>query len=149
MRKIVSFGLLMCLFLVSLLPVRATEIDCTTIYFEDGSYLTITVERMQSRTTNYITGSRNCVYTGSDGAQKWKVVLTGTFSYTESSATCTSSSSTVTIYDSGWYQMAKTSGKSGATATAEVTMGYKVLGITTKQVPVSLTITCDANGNLS
>ena len=34
-------------------------------------------------------------------------------------------------------------------AVGELTMGRKFLGITVEKVPVSMRITCDANGNLS
>ena len=55
----------------------------------------------------------------------------------------------VTIYDSSWYTVSKSASKSGNTATGSVIMGDTANGVTVKRVPVSLTLTCDANGNLS
>ena len=66
-----------------------------------------------------------------------------------SKATCTSSSIDVTIYDSEWYVIVKSAGKSENIARGSVTIGKKLLGVTVSQHPVSLTLTCDANGNLS
>lgn len=39
--------------------------------------------------------------------------------------------------------------KSGAVASASVTMGQIVMGITVSQTSYQLTLTCDKNGNLS
>lgn len=84
----------------------------------------------------------------SDGISKWNAVLTGSFSYNGSSATCSSSSVDVTIFDSDWYVISKYASNSGNTATASVTVGRRYDGSTIK-VPVSLSLKCDANGNLS
>lgn len=40
-------------------------------------------------------------------------------------------------------------GKSGNTATADLVMGRKFLGITVQKETLNMTLTCDANGNLS
>ena len=87
-------------------------------------------------------------YYNSDGISKWNAVLTGSFSYNGSSATCSSSSVDVTIFDSDWYVISKYASKSGNTATASVTVGRRYDGSTIK-VPVSLSLKCDKNGNLS
>lgn len=127
----------------------AMEKDASILYFDDGSYITIQLSEAGGRAGGVKTGNKTYTYWDSKGVTVWKAVLTGTFSYTGTTATCTSCSCSVTIYDTAWYQVSKTTGKSGGTATAELTMGYKVLGITTKKVPVSMTLTCDADGNLS
>ena len=127
-----------CSILAMLLLVSALSMNCyaiddkseiyNTIHFDDGSYLTECI---------YITQTR------SSGT------VSGTFSYTGSSATCTASSCDVTIYDSAWYIVSKSASKSGNKATASVTMGYKALGVTVNKVPISMSLSCDANGNLS
>ena len=86
---------------------------------------------------------------GKNGTAQWKATLSGSFTYTGSSATCTSSSVDVTVYDSSWYTISKSSNKSGSKATASVTMGEKLAGVTVTKVPISLAMTCDKNGNLS
>lgn len=127
----------------------ASESTADIIYLNDGSYISITTSESNARASGTKTASRTYSYTESDGDVSWQAVLQGTFTYNGTSATCTASSCTVTIYDTAWYQVSKTTEKSGAVATAELTMGYKFLGVTVKKVPLTMTLTCDANGNLS
>ena len=149
MKQMVCLGLALLLVLGGLPTASANEYIENVIYLEDGSYITVHLEESLSRAGGVKTGSRTYTYWDSNGTAVWKAVLTGTFSYTGTSATCTTCTCSVTIYDSAWYQLSKTTGKSGGTATANVTMGYKFLGVTTKTVPVTITLTCDPNGNLS
>lgn len=150
MKRIICLFVTMIL-LVTLLPINtsANEMESRIIYFADGSFLEVIMETVELRTSGTISGGKTYQYKNSNGELQWKAVLNGMFTYTGSSATCTSSSCNVTIYNTSWYQVTKTTGKRGATATAELTMGYKVLGITAKKVPISMTLTCDKDGNLS
>ena len=116
---------------------------------DDGSYLTISLLIIQTRASGTKTATKTYQYTDSDGNIAWKAVLKGTFTYTGTNATCTSSACNVSIFDSSWYTISKWAGKSGGAATAELTMGLKLLGVTVKKVPLSMTLICDANGNLS
>ena len=102
-----------------------------------------------SRSSGTKSGRATYNYYDSNGARGWTAVLNGTFTYTGSSATCTASNCNITIYDSAWYTVSKSASKSGNSATAAVTMGKKLLGVTVTRVPVDLILTCDANGNLS
>lgn len=118
-------------------------------YLEDGGYITETIEYFGTRASGTRTGTKTrSGYTG-DGTMAWQVALTGTFTYTGSGATCTSSICNTTVYESAWYTISKDAGKSGASATGSATMGRKSLEVTVEKVPVSITLTCDANGNLS
>lgn len=119
------------------------------IYFEDGSYITITLTETGSRASGTKTGSKTYNYADENGNVAWKAVLTGTFTYTGSSATCTASSCNVTIYDSAWYVVSKTASKSGNTAKASIVMGKKLLGITIEKKSAELSLSCSANGTLS
>ena len=151
MKRIICLALL-AVMLVSVLPINTYAVNIEEIgitYFEDGSYMTETIYTIQSRASGTITGSKEKNYYDESGSLDWKAVLTGTFGYTGSSAVCTASSCNVTIYDSAWYTISKSATKSSNSAFASVTMGYKVLGVTVNQVPVSITLTCDKNGNLS
>lgn len=149
MKCVVSFCLLLVL-IVGIFPVYASAAECSeqVVYFEDGSYLTITLEEYGSRASGTKSGSKKYAYTY-DGATAWQAVLSGTFTYTGLSATCTSSSCSVTISDSAWYTISKSAGKSGNSATATVTMGRKVTGVTVDKYTANITLSCDANGNLS
>ena len=152
MRRIIALLISLAVFIAPLFvtanAVEASDEVCVW-YFDDGSYITETFLIVQSRALGSITGTKTRNYYDSEGALDWKVVLTGSYSYTGSNATCTSSTCNVTIYDSSWYTVSKSSSKSGNTATASATMGEKLLGVTVRQVPVSLSISCDKDGNLS
>lgn len=119
------------------------------IYFEDGSYITITLTETGSRASGTKTGSKTYNYADENGNVAWKAVLTGTFTYTGSSATCTASSCNVTISNSAWYVVSKTATKSGNKALSDLTMGRKLLGITISKKSVSMQLACSANGTLS
>lgn len=150
MKRYISILLCAVLF-VSGLPVasRAAEYGQETIYYDDGSYITVEVTTNAARASGSVTGSKKYTYYDENDTSQWKTVLTGTFSYTGSSSSCTSSSVDVTIYDSDWYVSSKSASKNGNTAKASVTIGRESAGITITKVPVSLTLTCDKNGNLS
>ena len=140
--------------IVAMLPTNALAAGMQSqeeniIYFEDGSYIVVTLSEIETRASGTKTGQKTYNYLDGNGEVSWKAVITGTFTYTGSSATCTSSICDVTVYDTAWYVVSRTTGKSGNTATAEVTMGRKYLGITVTKKTLSLKITCDANGNLS
>ncbi|MDY4581909.1 MAG: hypothetical protein SPD81_03535 [Candidatus Faecousia sp.] len=128
---------------------NAAEKENNVVYFDDGSYMTAEVITNRMRASGSVTGNKIKTYYDSEGNTKWKAVLTGSFTYTGSSATCTSASIDVTIYDSNWYVVSKSASKSGNTASASVTMGKKVAGVTVSKVSANLTLSCDANGNLS
>jgi len=149
MKKLIS--LVLALVMISLVAVSsfASVSEIERIYFEDGSFLTITIQEMDSRATGTKSGGKTYTFTNNSGDVAWKAVIVGTFTYTGTTAVCTNSSCDVTVYDSAWYEVSKTVGRSGATATCELTMGHKVLGITVSKKNVSMTLTCDANGNLS
>lgn len=151
MKRILSI-ILMIMMLIPILTfaVSAEGYDGNVIYLEDGGYIVVTVEMEPIwRSSGTKSGRTTYNYYDSNGVRGWTAVLNGTFTYTGSSATCTASSCNVTIYDSAWYIVSKSAGKSGNTATANMTMGKKLLGVTVTKVPANLTLTCDANGNLS
>lgn len=140
--------------IVALLPVNVfaatnTTVADGTIYLEDGSYITVTLSCKDSRATSSKTASRTYTYYNSNDVEQWRAVLTGSFTYTGSTSSCTSSSCNVTITNTNWYVVSKTASKSGSSATADLTMGKKLLGITVSKKSISMKLTCDANGNLS
>lgn len=150
MKRILCF-ILMSAMLLYVIPVQsnAVEKNLETIYFEDGSYMTAEVITKGTRASGSVSGSKPYTYYRSDGSAQWKATISGSFTYTGSSAICTSSSVDVTIYDSSWYTISKSSSKSGNTASASVTMGEKLGGVTVTKVPANLSLSCDKNDNLS
>ena len=126
-----------------------TGIPDNVFYKDDGGYIITYIEGIGTRASNSKTGSRVFEYYNNDHEIQWRATLTGTYLYTGTTATCTGSKCDVVIYNSAWYVISKSSGMLGAKATAELSMGRKVLGVTVERKNVSLALSCDANGNLS
>ncbi|MBO5169200.1 MAG: hypothetical protein J6B70_00420 [Oscillospiraceae bacterium] len=150
MRRILCCLLVLTMAICALPVLSCAEGSSSNIeYFNDGSYTITEIHKESLRSSKSVTGNKVNTHYDSDGTAKWKAVLTGSFTYTGSSANCTSSSASVTIYDSAWYTVSKSASKSGNTASAQITMGRKVSGITVAKVSSDMTLSCDANGNLS
>lgn len=152
MKRIFSVIVALVLF-VSVIPFAGLAVKNDqigdVIYLPDGYCIVVELHTSPARASGTVTGTKTYTCKDDDGTALWKAVLTGGFSYTGSSSSCTSSSCSVTIYNSNWYTVSKTATKSGNTATASVTMGKKVLGVTVSKVPITINLSCDANGNLS
>lgn len=142
-----------CILAVSLLPFGGSaaaygeEVIVET--FEDGSYITERVLSVQTRAGGTVSGSKERNQYDSNGSLCWKVTLSASFTYTGSSATCTSANCDVVCYSSDWYVISKSASKSGNMASASATMGEMEGGATVRRVTAYLTIQCDGNGNLS
>lgn len=153
MVKRILSGLLACLLLVCaipLQPIAATPAASEEIvYFEDGSYLTTVITGGTSRASGSLTKTKTFTYYKSNGTAVWDIALTASFIYNGASATCTSCSGKVTIYDSNWYEISKSTSRDGGSAICNVEMGRKILGITVETVPYTVTLTCDKDGNVS
>lgn len=119
------------------------------VYFEDGSYITVTLSEVQTRASGTKSGNKTYRYYNSNDVEVWRAVLSGTFTYTGSSATCTASSCNITISNTAWYVVSKTATKSSNTAKASVIMGRKLLGVTIEKKSAELSLSCSANGTLS
>lgn len=150
MKKVISCFILVSMMIsVFALNCSAVEAENNITYFNDGSYIVDTIVTRGTRASASIEGTRTKTYHDNDGNLDWKVILTGKFTYNGASANCTSSSVSVTIYDSSWYTISKSATKSANVASASVTIGCMILGVTYNEVTVPTTLTCDANGNLS
>lgn len=143
---------LLTILIISLVPIHALATASTTediIRFDDGSYILISVVSLETRATSTRTGSKTYKHINALGAELWNATLTGTFTYDGTTSICTNSSVSVNIVNSAWYIVSSESGKIGNSATGELTMGRKTLGITTTKETINMSLTCDANGNLS
>ena len=116
--------------------------------FTDGSYLMITTQTIETYASGTTTGTDTYTYYSANNEIVWKAVLTGTFTYNGTTATCTASSCDVTVYNNNCYVISKSASKSANTATGAVTIGYKFLGVTVKKETYDLSLSCDPNGNL-
>ena len=148
MKRLLSI-LLAAVAVICLLPMQAMAVDKEVTYYPDGSYTTTEVIQAGSRASGGTTGSKVKKHYNSNGSLMWKVTLTGSFTYTGSSATCTSSSISTTVYDSTWSTGSKSASKSGSTAKGSATMNRKVNGTTVTSTTANLSLTCSADGKLS
>lgn len=155
MKKIACIILVFLLFLVSTQGVYAHTISTASEkaeieYFEDGSYIVTWISFSQLSTkANSITRQKTSDYYNSSNVLEWSVTLTASFSYTGTYATCTTASVSHTIYDSAWRVTSETASKSGNTATGDFTIKHYFLGIPTKTVNKTLTMTCSPSGVVS
>ncbi len=151
MKKALLYALTFILLLSAVsMPCFATQEENTEItYLEDGSYFVTTVTEQQvTRATRG--GQKSIGYYSSSGVLQWTFVVTGTFTYTPGvSCTCISASSEVQISDSNWSCKTKSASPSGNHAIGSAEVIYVFLLVTIKTIPVSLTLTCDTNGNFS
>ena len=117
-------------------------------YFDDGSY--IVTELTESTITTFaaktVSKSKASHYYESDNSKAWTVILSATFSYTGSSATCTKATTSSTIYNSSWKVKSAVASKSGNKATGTFTVKKYVLGVPLKSIDRTLTITCSNTG---
>ena len=152
MKRFVSL-ILLAVLVISVVPIKCFALENEGEFiierFEDGSYMTERIITNHSRASGTKTGSKEKIYYDASGNADWKATVTGTFTYTGGSSACTTASCSVTIYDSAWYSISKSASKSGNTATANVAMGEKLLGVKVNEVSTSVSLKCDANGNLS
>lgn len=154
MKKRIISAILLCLLLLTAIPNDAYAYEVSdscdeVIHFEDGCFLTISIEEYASRAASTKSGRKTYTYRDANGVELWNAVLTASFTYTGTSSTCTSASCVVTIYDSNWYEKSNTTTRSGNTATTELTIGKKFLGVPFTTFSYTITLSCDENGNLS
>lgn len=153
MKRITTWLLLFVWVIAVLSPnvYAAADMSATEniIYFDDGSYIEILLHTADTRAAQSKTGTKTYIFRDSVGEEKWRAELTATFSYTGSTAHCTASNCKVTITDTAWYQISSSASKSANTATGEVVMGYKFLGIKIDEKTVAMNLRCDVNGVLS
>ncbi len=157
-------GLTVCLLLSSVLGVFASdrEVDVVynddgscVVYNEDGSYLVVSAveseEIPSARSSERIRfGIKDATLYNEDNEVLWVYTLRGYFSFIEGvSATCTNALDDPDILDNHWSVKESETLCSGNQAIANATFVEKILLITVRTVPVSLTITCDEYGNLS
>lgn len=151
MKKIIA---LFCAMLILIsFPATALAHDESAVnsfveYFDDGSY--IVTESIINNISTIATYTKSCgktsTYYNADNEKLWSITLTGTFTYTGSSATCTKSTATYAIYNSRWKVTSAVASKSGRKAIGDFTAKLYTLGIPVKTVNRTLTISCSNTG---
>lgn len=118
-------------------------------YLDDGSYMIIRVHESDLRLTGTKSGNKTYEYYASNGELQWSAVLFGNFTYTGATSSCSASNVSVTVYNTEWQIVSKGANRNGNVAIGEVTMAKVVLGVTISRITHNMSLTCDANGNLS
>lgn len=152
MKKIISL-LSVVLMVVVMCPTTAfanDEIvtDSYVEYFDDGSYIVTEIRESAIITfaTQTINRSKSAHYYNSDNTKAWTVTVNGTFNYTGSSATCTRSSVSYSIYNNDWKVTSSAASKSGNKAIGTFTVKRYLLGVPIKTVNKTVTLTCSNTG---
>jgi len=132
-------------------PVITTTENEYIEYYSDGSY---TITEFETNTVSPMAATskvhtKTASHYNSKNEKQWTVKLTGTFKYDGKSAVCTKSSTSYTIYNDHWKVKSAAASKSGRTAKGEFTVKYYVLGVATKTVNKTLTISCSNTGSFS
>lgn len=100
------------------------------------------------RATNTKSGSKTIdIYNSNE--KVFDATITGTFTYTGSSATCTKASISYNVYADNWKMKEATASKSGNKAIGDVTAKRYLLGIPVETVEQTFYLTCSATGTLS
>ena len=141
------------------LPVSAEEADAEILISRtvevqpDGSSIEILLYQspVYTRGNSYsMSGSKVYNSTNAAGEVQWTFRVTGVFKVVEgSSVYCTSASHSYSIVNNNWNFVSGSSYKSGNKAIGNAEFNRKVLGIVVETDTCTVTLTCDANGNLS
>ena len=153
MKKIMITMLVIAVFLLAI-PSGYVSAEVKTrnkdvILLTDGGYLIIEVSSESSITRATTSTSKTCSRYDENDEIQWKATLNGVFTYDGITASCTSSSCTITIYKSSWYTISKTAWKEANSAKATCEMGWKLLGVTVNRETIDLSLTCDRYGKVS
>lgn len=152
MKKIISVMCIVCTILLFPKNVQAigNEVNTTCTYLGNGIYLeTIIEEDISLFSTETKNGSKTNNYKDSKGNILYSIKVSGSFSYTGSSSTCTSSSVTTSVIDSAWKITSKSASKSGNKAIGYATAKRYMFGFVVETRNETATLTCSATGVLS
>lgn len=149
MKKIISTALtfLMCLSAITIAAFATHPI--TQVYevtrYQDGTYaeITTTVYGTLVRTSSQC-AEKAYVYKTAGGTKLFTYTLKACFSYDGSSSSCTSASASANIHKDGWNVISHDEHYSG-----NIAYGNASFSAPSESKNVSLTLTCDKNGNIS
>ena len=135
------------------MPSAFMDIDSSLIesvtYLDNGNILVKGKVAVLRSGVRWTTDSVTYHYLDANGVILWSATLTGTFYYDGTVSYCTNSSCTTSVQHGNWSETANTPSYAGNAAFASVTMVRKVLFIVVQTENLNLTLTCDANGNVS
>lgn len=102
-----------------------------------------------SRYTKTTTGKKTASMKNASGKVIWYVSVTGTFTYTGSSATCTKSVVNAESNVNNWKIISKSSTKTSNKASATAVAGEYIDATLVAKQTKTVTLTCSATGQLS
>lgn len=158
MKKIISLFLVvvmvLSIFSISVYAKNDMKLISEEIkYLDDGYYVVVTITEedvnSSARATSTVTGTKSFGLYNSDDEILVTLKTTGTFTYTGSSATCTSASASYIIHNDAWKVPTATASKSGNVATGTFTAKHYVLFIATQTINETVKLTCSKTGTLS
>lgn len=154
MKKLISIFIITIILLsTSTTSFAANYTDSEITYLADGSYVEIEIKSYDVKASFYATKTKTAdkiiTYRNSDNELIFDATVTGTFTYTGSSAICTNSTVSYNVYDSKWKITEATASKSGNKALGDITAKRYLLGIPVQTVEQTITLTCSATGALS
>lgn len=135
--------------------------DISIEYLDNGDYIktVLTVVPLETEVTAYATTSstlkrkvatKTAYYVNSAGEDLWSVSVTGTFEYVPGTlCSCTAATASAATYSSSWKVGTATASYSANTATGTATGTRYWAFIPADKLTLSVTLTCDVNGNLS
>lgn len=171
MKRIISVFLSIILLLFSVLPAFGAEKPAEEReYFEDGSYITVSVdERPENESTGGIfaklldflrrlidffkgqktvSKTKKLNYYSADDELLWTARLKGEFVYTKNSAVCTLAEFSTEIYDSDWQLVSSSCRETENLAVADFTIRQYKLLVPLKTVERTMKLECDTQGNV-
>lgn len=164
MKKTVHFLITSILILVYITPalaiehspINASKSNSTAMYIDNISneyYAIISIEEeIASNTTRTIstkTGKKTYTVYNNDSEVAAQFVLTGTYTYNGNTSSCTGASYSTSVYDDNWKFTSASTSKLGAVASGQFTVKHYSLSVNNQTVSKTITLTCDAKGNLS
>ena len=124
---------------------------CSIEYISDDIYIETIIteqESLLSRTTISKTASKISHIKNSDGDVLASFELIGSFIYDHSTSRCTNASCITTVNDEHWKFTSTSATKSEISANGSYTIKCYALGFEMNSISRTLTISCDAHGNV-
>lgn len=143
-----AFSMLMVVLLVFSMafPTFAAQSSENTVQtFSDGSYCVITLETDYQTRSSTRSATKTYTYYNGDDECQWLFMVHGTFSYDGTTSEAVSAKGAYTIVNREWSLTDSEVYCQGAYAIGEAVFEHPSDGT----VPITVTIYCDKNGNIS
>ena len=99
--------------------------------------------------TRTVSKTKYVNYYDSNGTLLWTVALQADFTWNREQATCVSASARHSVFDEDWGIVRAQAEKAGNTAAGYFAVRQVKLGVPLKTIERTLTLTCDADGNVT